>query len=159
MTMYTPVNAYNTVKVKAYSDHIEELTAYAAITPGMLIEEYSTAGYCRKHSTEGGNIIPMFALEDELQGKGIDEDYAAGDKVQCWFPAPGDLVYALLEDGESVTRGQWLMSNGAGRFQLLDAETLSAAEALSVRAMAMETLDLSVSSGEETTQRILVRIA
>lgn len=158
MTMYTPENRFNTVKVKKHSDVVEEYTAYAAITPGNLIEIYSTDGYVRKHSTEGGNAIPMFALEDELQGKDIDDDYAAGDKVQCWIPGRGDQVYALLEDGETIVIGDWLMSNGSGRLQKVDAETLSAAEAISVIAQALEALDLSGSSGTETTQRLLVRI-
>lgn len=158
MTMYTPVNRFNTVKVKNYSDIFEEYKAYAAITPGNLVEIYSTDGYVRKHSTEGGNALPMFALEDALQGKDIDDDYAAGDKVQCWIPGRGDQVYALLEDGETIVIGDWLMSNGSGRLQKVDAETLSAAEAISVIAQALEALDLSGSSGTETTQRLLVRI-
>jgi hypothetical protein len=150
--------AKNTIKIKKYSDVIEEYTAYAAITPGNLIENYSTSGYVRKHATEGGSAVPMFALEDELQGGGIDDDYDAGDKVQCWIAGRGDQVYALLEDGETIVIGDWLMSNGAGRLQKVDAETLSAAEALSVIAQAMEALDLSGSSGEETTNRLIVRI-
>jgi hypothetical protein len=157
MAMYTPVNAYNTIKVKKYSDVIEEYTAYAAITPGNFVEIYSADGYVRKHSTEGGNCLPMIALEDELQGKGIDDDYAAGDKVQCWIPYRGDQGYVLLEDGETIVIGDWLMTNGSGRVQKLDAETLSAAEALSVVAQALEALDLSGSSGVETTNRLLVR--
>lgn len=157
MTMYTPVNAYNTVKVKKYSDIIEEYEAVAAITPGNFLE-LTAAGKVQKHSVEGGNAIPMIALEDELQGKGIDDDYAAGDRVQVWIPGRGDQAYVLLEDGETVVIGSWLMLNGAGRVQLLDAETLSAAEALSVVAQSLEALDLSGSSGVETTNRLLVRI-
>jgi len=158
MVMYTPVNRFNTVRVKNYSNIVEEYEAYAAITPGNFVEIYSTSGKVRKHSTEGGNLLPMIALEDELQGKDIDDDYAAGDRVQCWIPMRGDQAYVLLEDGETIVIGDWLMPNGSGRLQKLDAETLSAAEALSVVAQALEALDLSVSSGAETTQRLLVRI-
>lgn len=158
-----------TIKLKKYSDNIEELIANAAITPGMLVEEMST-GKVRAHASAGGNQLPMFALEDELQGKGVDEDYDAADPVQCWIPYRGDVVNALLADGESVTKGTtFLVSNGDGMLKAYVAESDSSAEASTIYSqqivgVALQTIDLSDSSGAESSgpqgydKRIQVRI-
>ena len=53
--------AYNTMKVKKYSDNVEELVAAAAITPGMLVE-VATAGTVQAHSTAGGTVIQKLPL-------------------------------------------------------------------------------------------------
>ena len=82
--------AYNTIKVKKYSDVIEEMVASAAVTPGMLLIIEST-GKVKAHNQADKDVFPIFALEDELQGKGIDEAYAANDPVQCWIPYRGDM--------------------------------------------------------------------
>ena len=109
--------AYNTIKVKKYSNVIEEYTATAvAITPGMLIE-LASATTVQAHSTEAGNALPMFALEDELQGNGIDDNYAVSSKIQCWIPYRGDIVNAVIEDGTNISVGDFLESNGAGLLQ------------------------------------------
>ena len=149
--------AFNTVKLKKYLDIINEYAAAAVITPGNLLE-LTSAGKVQRHSVEGGTALVMFALEDELQGKGIDDNYAIGDRVQVWVAVRGEEVYALLEDGETIVIGDYLMSNGAGRLQKVDTEAISAAELGSVVAQALEALDLSGSSGADTTYRIKVRV-
>ena len=150
--------AKNTIKVKKYSDVIEEFTANAAITPGMLVEEMST-GKVRVHANAGQTVLPMFALEDELQGNGIATAYAADDQVQVWIPGRGDVVYALLSDGEIAVIGSLLESNGDGYLQVYAADSAGAVEyPNSIVGIAIEALDLSGSSGEESTYRIQVRI-
>lgn len=119
--------AYNTIKVKKYSDVIEEYTATAvAITPNMLIE-LASATTVQAHSTEAGNALPMFALEDALQGNGIADNYAVSSKIQCWIPYRGDIVYAIIEDGTDIAVGDFLESNGAGLLQLHVADAGSVA--------------------------------
>jgi hypothetical protein len=115
MSLFT--KAYQTVKVKKYSDVIVEFVASNAITPGMLVEQTPSAATCRRHATNNGTAIPMFALEDELQGKGIDSNYAIGDVVQVWIAGRGDVVYALLADEENIAIGDALVSDGAGRLK------------------------------------------
>lgn len=144
--------AKQTIKLKNYSDVLEEYSAASAVTPGELIE-LTSAGTVQAHSTEGGNVLPMFACEDALQGKGIDDDYATGDKVQCWVPTRGDIVNAVLEDGETVNIGDFLESNGTGYLQkLVDVEISSQAADIvypaSIVGIALEYKDLSGSSGE-----------
>lgn len=121
--------AKKTIKIKKYSDVIEELTATAvAITPGMLLEATSTEETCQAHSAESGNVLPMFALEDEMQGKGIGDNYAASAKIQVWIPGRGDIVLAIIEDGTTIAIGDFLESNGAGLLQKYVADKASWAE-------------------------------
>ncbi len=140
----------NTVKLKNYLNVFEEFEANAAITPGMLIEIMST-GKVRKHATSGGNVLPMFALEDELQGRGINTDYAAAARVQCWIPTRGDEVNALLRDEQNIAIGDFLMSDGEGRLTKYVAESWESNDAqqantlypLVIVAQALEAVNLS----------------
>jgi hypothetical protein len=160
---------YNTIKLKKYGDIIEEYEAAAVITPGNLVELYS-ANKVRNHSTAGGNAKAMFALEDELQGKGIEDAYAAGDRVQVWVAQRGEIVYARLSDGESVTLGDFLESAGNGCLRKHTAYALAGSEEETIYShpivgQVLETQDLSDLSdggGESSlvgnTQYVKVRI-
>ena len=159
--------AYNTVKVKKYSDNIQEFVAAEAISPGMLVEQTPAAATLRKHATEGGNVVPiMFALEDELQGKGLADAYAVGAVVQVWIPYRGDVVYAQLEDEQEIAIGDELESNGAGFLQAHVADpgdsTVGSVQNAIV-GVALEKLELSSLAGSEsssspTRQFLKVRI-
>ena len=161
--------AYNTIKVKKYSDVIEEMVASAAVTPGMLLIIEST-GKVKAHNQADKDVFPIFALEDELQGKGIDEAYAANDPVQCWIPYRGDIVNAILADGQKVVIGDPLTSDGYGRLKKHVTDTGASTVPWTVYpeqivGYAAEALDLSGSSGAEVSgplgyhKRLLVRIA
>ena len=147
--------AFNTIKVKKYSDHIEEYDAGGTITPGMLIEQEAD-GDVVAHNSAGENALPMFALGDVLQGSEIDDDYSSGDKVQVWIPWRGDQVYALLADGENVAIGAFLESAGDGTLQA-HAEDSVAVPTQAIVGVAVEALDLSASANT-TAGRIVVRI-
>jgi hypothetical protein len=144
----------NTIKIKKYSDHIEEFVANAPILPGMLVELMST-GKVRKAAAESSthNVIPMFALEDELQGKGVEDLYATGDPVQVWIPYRGDFVLALLETTHAVVIGDFLVSHGDGRLRkLIGADESIEGPPMKVVAIAMEAMDRSGASDEETQE-------
>lgn len=154
----------NTIILKNYLNVREEFVANAAITPGHLIEVMST-GKVRKHASAGQNALIMFALEDELQGKGIDDDYAADAMVQCWIPQRGDIVYALLKDGQNIAIGDFLESAGDGTLQKHVPDVDSAADVetiygLQIIGQAIEAIDLSGSSGThpDSGYRIAIRI-
>ena len=157
--------AKKTIKLKKYSDVIEELVAAGAITPGMLLE-YTSAGKVQAHQNAGQNALPMVALEDELQGNGIDDAYAADDPVQVWIPYRGDHAYLILKDDtEAVSEGDLLESAGGGYVQKHTADSAGAVEyPKAIVGQALEDLDLSGSSGEESSgplgynKRIKVRI-
>jgi len=145
--------AKNTIKIKKYSDVVEEMKANAAITPGMLVEEMTT-GNVRAHATPSGNAIPMFALEDELQGKTIDDAYAQNDQVQVWIPGRGDMVYGLLAVGQNITKGTFLVSNGAGYLTALtDSASFGDDDSLKIVGVATESVNATAAAA-----RIIVRI-
>ena len=148
----------NTIKLKNYSDVFEEYTSTAvAITPGHLIQ-VTSAGLVEKHSTANGFVLPMFAIEDELQGNGIDDAYAISSKIQCWVPGRGDIVNAILADEENVAIGNFLCSNAAGELKKLDATT-SAGDVPNPIGIALAALNLSSSSAAAVADtRIAVRI-
>lgn len=170
-----PSSSPNTIKLKKYVDIINEYEAESTITPGMLIE-LTSSGTVQAHSTSGGNAAAMFALEDELQGNGIDDNYSDGDQVQCWNAVPGEEVYGILADGENVSIGDFLESNGAGLLQkhVADQESWESATPSfniavypkQIVAQAIEAVDMSGSSGTESSgdlatghnKRIKVRI-
>lgn len=111
--------AKNTIKLKNYmpTPVMNEYVATAAtITPGHLVQIEST-GKIQKHGNANQFALPMFAVEDELQGRGIDTVYDASSRVQVWTPQRGDVVYALLKDGENVAIGDKLESAGDGTLQ------------------------------------------
>lgn len=138
--------ASNTIKLKNYLNIFEEYTASGTIIPGMLLN-FSAANTVRAHNDDAPaqGCLPMFALEDALQGKGIDDEYVSGDPVNVWVPTRGDEVYAILEDGQSVSVGTFLESNGAGYLQAFTSGNGAVA-------VALEALDLSGSSGEESSE-------
>ena len=144
----------NTIKVKKYSNVIEEWVANAPILPGMLVEIMST-GKVRKAAAESTthNVMPMFAIEDELQGKGVTDVYAQGDRVQVWIPRRGDQVLALLETTHAVVIGDFLVSHGDGRLRkLIGADESIEGPPLKVVAMAMEAMDRSGASDEDVQE-------
>ena len=151
-----------TIKIKNYVGIFEEYEAHEEIRPGMLIELRSD-GKVQKHGTEGGKVLPMFAVEDELQGNGIDDVYNADDQVQVWVPSRGDIVYGILKDDENVDVGDWLVSDGNGELQ--EATTFASYASFGDLepgrvGQVVEAVDLSDSSGEwsDSRRRVKIRI-
>jgi hypothetical protein len=160
--------AYNTVKLKNYSNVFIEGTANAAISPGMLIELMSTDKW-RAHATAGGNAVKAFALENYLEGKDINDAYAAADEVQIWLPTPGDEVYALIADEQNIAIGDFLESNGSGYLQKHASDEASEGSAraqmtvypLQIVGQALEALDLtslSAAGSSDTPNRQFCKI-
>ena len=164
----------HTIKVTKYSDIEEEKVAAAIVTPGMLLE-LTNANQVQAHSVAGGNLLHRFALEDELQGKGIDDNYAANDQLKVWIPGRGDIVQAILANDNDVDIGDYLESDGNGYLQEHTADADSwdmpspAGEIIvypnQIVGQALEAVDTSHDSSTESTgeplglgERILVRI-
>lgn len=140
--------ASNTIKLKNYLNIFEEYVASGEIYPGMLLN-FSAANTVRAHNDDApaNACLPMFALEDAFQGKGIDDEYVSGDPVNVWIPTRGDEVYAILEDGQNIAVGDFLESNGAGYLQKFTSGN-------GAIAVALEALDLSGSTGLEDSSEI-----
>ncbi len=152
--------AKNTIILKNYLNIFEEIEAGGTIKPGMLIM-LNSDNKVVVHT--GGDVLPMFAVEDALQGKTIDDNYTNGQPVQCWIPQRGDQVYAVLQDGEDVSIGDFLSSNGNGRLAKHESESetdVGISYKEPIVAVALEALDLSTSESywPDTARRIKVRI-
>jgi hypothetical protein len=105
-----------TIALKA--DYVrKERKANAAITPGDLVEIMST-GNLRRHATLGAQAQRAFALENDLIGRGIEDDYAANEICQYGVFQAGAEVYARLVIGESCSIGDFLESAGNGTLQV-----------------------------------------
>jgi len=139
----------NTVKIKDYLSVQEEHTVGTAFTPGMLLE-FDTNFNLKPHSVAAGPFGGMFALEDELQGGGIDTQYEVGNVAQVWIPTRGDMVYAFLAPGQNVVVGDFLVSAGDGTL-----EKYNPSAGGTIVAQAMEAVDLTSSS---VSGRIQTRI-
>jgi len=151
--------ARNTIRLMDYSNKFKERTLKEAAYAGMLVEETSNDGQVQLHTpAEDNEPQRMFLMEKELEGKGIDEELAADERVQVWFPDPGDEVYAILADGQDAARGMKLASNGDGTLLIADVAGATVAYSL-------EAVDTSASSTYESegprgdfTRRIKVEV-
>jgi len=84
------------------------------IYPGFVLERTS-AGLVKAHATQDGDVVPILvAIENSLQGEDIDTSYSDADMVQFVAPRSGDEMYLYLADGENVTAGDLISSNGDG---------------------------------------------
>ena len=159
--------AKKTIKIKDYLHINEEYNAAGAITPGHLLE-LASATTVKVHASAGESVLPMIALEDELQGKTISDAYASAAPVQVWIPQRGDIANMLLKNGENVSVGDFLESAGDGTLQKYTAQTESLGADSSgnintfypanIVGVAIEAVDISDSSGADPTGRLPVRI-
>jgi hypothetical protein len=135
--------ASNTIILVGGGIH-KEGKANAAITPGDLVERMST-GNIRKHATAAGNAAPSFAIENEVIGKGIDDDYAANDNVYFVHLAPGSVVYArVAAAAAAIAIGDYLESAGNGTLRKASASAAtSEAQRAGIVARALEAVDNS----------------
>lgn len=142
--------SYNTIRLRAQNPIRYEALATGAVTPGQLLELLLT-GHVQRHSGAAGKRETIFAMEDELQGKKITENYTTNTLVQYEVAQAGDEIYAILSDGENVVIGDYLESNGDG-----DLQKFTSGITVGV---ALEALDLSGSSGvDPSSRRIRIRV-
>ena len=104
--------------------------AASIITPGHLLEGPDAA--LAEHSVAAGTAVRKFAVENDIVGNGIDDDYAAADTVLYGvFPA-GTKVYAIAGTG-GVTAEDIVESDGGTIPGALRTQAASAATAQSSR--------------------------
>ena len=105
----------------------KEGKANAAITPGDLIERMST-GNVRKHASAGQNNNRLFAVEDDLQGNGVSDNYSTNNKVQFVAARAGDEIYARIATSQTIVIGDKLESAGDGSLRKHTATSAGAVE-------------------------------
>jgi hypothetical protein len=73
-----------------------ERTATEAITPGMLVNPVAAGTVEKNDLTGDGNGTVEVAVENDIFGGGIDDDYAIGDTVISQILRPGCEFMGLL---------------------------------------------------------------
>ena len=94
----------------------KEGEASSAITPGHLVE-FGGINDLQVHSAAAGPARKAFALENDLVGRGIDDAYAAGETVQYGVFEQGAEVLAILAIGQTIAKGDKLVSNANGQLK------------------------------------------
>lgn len=136
------MSSAKTIQLELDNSYIrQEADAEEALSPGHLLA-YGTDGAVKKHAVAGGRGLVMVALEDALQGKTVDDAYAADDKVQFNIQRTGTRFQGILKAGENVAKGDDLISDGAGRL-IAASSSDSSVVVDQVMAYADEAVDLS----------------
>ena len=92
---------------------IEEAPASGTISPGHLIEE-QVDGAVEVHAHAGEACLPLIALEQIVDGKGVDTDYVSGDTVRYAVARRGEEYALILTTYQDAVVGSDLESNGDG---------------------------------------------
>ena len=145
----------NTIKIKSYVDVQEEYIADAAIKPGHLIK-LDSDGKVTVSATNAGMIFPVFAVEDEFQGKTVTDAYAQGDVVQCWIPNRGDVVMGILDKGANVSIGDLLEATDDGTLRKLTTGS-SASDGGAIVGVALETLNLTATAAVASFIKVRIK--
>ena len=154
----------NTITLKVRSqDFRKEYQAGSTITPGMLVA-IDSSNLADAHATAAGNHRRAFAVEDDLQGNDIGDDYTIDNMVQVNHFAPGEEVYAWVQgESSAVVIGDALESAGDGTLRLHvapDLEVSGAAPDLALNQIvgfALEAVDVSDSGSANS--RIEIEVA
>jgi len=140
------------IHLKGMGRH-EEADAAGVVRPGQLLR-LNVDGCVVPHNIVSGQAERLFALEDALQGRPVTTDYASGEMVSIVIANPGDEIYAWLTVGQSVSKGDFLGSDGFGHLVAADESGLT--QGIDSLAVALETLDNSESG--DVNARIKVRV-
>lgn len=99
---------------------LEGIATTTTIKPGHLV--MWSSGELVIHNNDDAPAAPMFAVENPFYKPttteaAIDHAYAAAETCYYVFGQPGDVIYAWLETGHNVAKGDALTSDGAGGLQ------------------------------------------
>lgn len=144
----------NRIHNKGTFQYDEFVAGEAGIYPGMLLS-VNSLGKVIKHADEGGRAEKLFAQEDALQGKTVDDVYTIANTVGCILPAQGSVVNALIEVGQNIAIGDKLISAGNGCLKA--ASDIDSGETFDeVIAIAAEACDLRDSGDVNTLAAVRV---
>lgn len=133
----------STVVLKSFAHVRKEGVAGGAITPGHLIKRDSDGEFV-VHNVAGGMAAKTFAVENELEGQDISDAYEENDVVFYHHCQPGEEVYAFVDNGQTVTRGDYLESSADGSLRKHSNASAAVSEyAHCIVAQALETVDNS----------------
>lgn len=93
------------------------------IKPGKLVE-YGGSADLQKHSTSGGDAVPMFLEENPLDtGQDWDTATTSGDTGKVAVPGGGERITARAEK-DNFSDGDFLQSAGNGNLTTFAAQSI-----------------------------------
>lgn len=126
----------------------EGIVSNAAIRPGSLVMMH-TDGTIRVQATADRRPPALVAVEYELEGQGIDVNYAVGSRIKYVALTAGQEFYGLVPSGEAaITVGARLTAGAGGTLA-------NSAAANDDFAIALEAVD---NSGGGAAVRIKARV-
>jgi len=135
-------NVINLSGIIGPGDLIDKYPAGVAVTPGMQCVLYNNSGTLsiKPQDTAANMQSALIALSRPEENKSVSDAYAVGDRVPLWKVPIGEEVWIIVITAITVTQGDYLQSNGDGKFKLATANTA----AVNVAAyQALETLGLT----------------
>lgn len=117
------------IKLRSTYATSDEGRASGAIQPGSRIQ-IGADGRVAVNATAAPVTPCRIAEEDALQGRTVDDPYAAGDLVLYSMPLPGDHYNVLLANLQNVAIGDRLAPQASGEFAADAAGPVQAVEAL-----------------------------
>lgn len=147
----------NTVLLKGRGVR-KEAVAAGTITPGDLLN-INSSGLLIRHASAARRAPALFAVENDLVGKTIDDNYVANDYVQAEYLRTGDEVYALVAASASaIVIGDYLESDGAGGLRKITDFTDAELDTIGGGAIAMALQAVDNSGNASSRARIKVVI-
>jgi hypothetical protein len=112
ITKYPP----NTIWLGGQRVEIGDIPASEAITPGMLVERFSSAGsqFWRKQVTAAADVSKSIATDMNMLNKGPDDICAVNDLIEVSVASPGSNWWMLIPSGQNISAGNFLESAGDG---------------------------------------------
>jgi hypothetical protein len=124
------------VVINADKPVYNESTATEAITPGMLVNRASSTTVEKNDLVGDGNGVVEVAVENDIFGGGIDDNYAAGDTVISQILQTGCEFMGLVNAGAAAITYDAYLTPAAGGF-------LAVGTRLNAVAMARQAVDNS----------------
>ena len=112
-----------------FNEKYDEIRAGGTIKPGHLIVR-NASGVAVVHATNGGYAEKIFAHEDALIGRTIDDAYSSGELVRYHVAQPGDVIYGFIKAGANVTDGSLLVSNADGTMDIVAGSEVPLAQSI-----------------------------
>jgi hypothetical protein len=112
ITKYPP----NTIWLGGKRTEIGDLAASEAITPGMLVERFSSAGTpkWRKQVTASAAVAAAIATDMNMLNKTVDDVCNVNDLIEVSIGDKGSNWWMLVPSGENLAAGDYMESAGAG---------------------------------------------
>lgn len=129
--------------------------AAGTILPGHLLT-LGSGDTVVVHAGVAGAQQRLFALDQPFMGDDLDHAYLTGEAVQIHMARPGDVVNAILADGQNAAIGDHLWSGAGG--ELVVATILATSLLTAVVGVVLEAVDMSGSAGVDPSNRIRVLI-